>query len=95
MTTTHRAHGIAPRAQGDELAPPGTITLTSALPIGAEPGTGRIDAAPGWGLREDGTGYFDPDGAYAGEAAALCWNPTTGNLQLSNDTPVVFDLEAA
>jgi hypothetical protein len=95
MTTTHRAHGIAPRAQGDELASPGTITLTSPFPICAEPATGHVPCAPGWGLREDGTGYFDPDGAYAGEAAALCWDVTTGRLQLSNNTSVVVGLGAA
>jgi hypothetical protein len=32
---------------------------------------GVVRCAPGWGVNAEGDGYYDPDGAAAGEAADL------------------------
>jgi hypothetical protein len=51
--------------------PPETLlTLTSAIPFTLDPG-GILHAAPGFGIREDGSCYYNPDGAAGGEAAQL------------------------
>lgn len=47
----------------------GKITFTSFGGFTTEAGTGELVVAPGWGIRENGTAYFDPCGPTVGEAA--------------------------
>lgn len=63
----------------------GEITLTSLGPFICDPGTGRMSVAPGWGIRANGTAYFDPCGPQPGEAAWVRLDPT-GGLHLEQPT---------
>lgn len=46
-----------------------SITLSTLGSFMPEPGTNELPAAPGFGIRTDGTCYLNPDGAAGGEAA--------------------------
>lgn len=62
------------------------IKLNALGEFVTQPGTGEVRAAPGFGLRLDGSAYYDPAGAQPGEAAWLRLEPT-GEFSLQQNAP--------
>ena len=58
------------------------VSLSTIGQFVTDAGSDRLRTAPGFGIRPDGSAYFDPDGALAGQAAYLRLSPA-GRLTLS------------
>lgn len=78
---------LLPSAIGaDAAGAAAAVQATQGVTIGTSSvvnGAVRLTFSTPWGLRANGTAYYDPAGAAAGEQAALDINPSTGAPRLT------------
>lgn len=61
----------------------GGIRITALCGFVNDPGTGRMNVAPGWGMHASGGAYFNPNGPNVGEAAWMRMD-AQGHLHLES-----------